>query len=192
MKKEPKKNSSLRESLVLLGLLFLVGLIWIFGELFPYMVGFDYAFGLLVPFAIFGVVWRVVRLFHIPDGKAQKELTHLKGIDRFLGELSKLTDEEKDGEKELPWAERVRLGLEPLEGSDQPKPEEMPWAERVRAGLESLSLEEDPPPAESHDHIPSTALEKDEKLEQLKVLLEAGLIDREEYEQKKREIKKER
>lgn len=95
-------------------------------------------------------------------------------------------------EQEIPWAERVRQGLEPLEGSDQPKPEEMPWAERVRAGLESLSLEEDPPPAESHDHIPSTALEKDEKLEQLKVLLAAGLIDREEYEQKKREIRKER
>lgn len=77
-----------------------------------------------------------------------------------------------------------------LKTGQEPTEQEIPWAERVRAGLESLRLEEDPPPAESHDHIPSTALEKDEKLEQLKVLLEAGLIDREEYEQKRREIKK--
>ena len=68
--------------------------------------------------------------------------------------------------------------------------QEIPWAERVRAGLEKLELAEDPSPVESHDHIPSTAPEKDEKLEQLKVLLGAGLIDREEYEKKRREIRK--
>lgn len=79
-----------------------------------------------------------------------------------------------------------------LKAGQESTEQELPWAERVRAGMESLSLEEDPPSPESHDHIPSTALEKDEKLEQLKVLLEAGLIDQEEYEQKKREIRKER
>lgn len=72
-------------------------------------------------------------------------------------------------------------------GKGSSEPEEMPWAERVRLGLESLKLEE--PSPEGHDHIPSTELEQGEKLEQLKVLLSAGLIDREEYEEKKRKIK---
>lgn len=49
-------------------------------------------------------------------------------------------------EQEIPWAERVRQGLEPLEGSDQPKPEELPWAERVRLGLEPLEQSDQPRP----------------------------------------------
>ena len=42
--------------------------------------------------------------------------------------------------------------------------------------------------AESHDHIPSTALDREKRLEQLKRLLDAGLIDKDEYKEKKREI----
>ena len=44
------------------------------------------------------------------------------------------------------------------------------------------------PAPEDHDHIPSTALDAKERLEQLKTLEEAGLLTREEYEQKRREI----
>ena len=44
------------------------------------------------------------------------------------------------------------------------------------------------PAPESHDHIPSTALDTRERLEQLNTLKEAGLITREEYDQKRREI----
>ena len=45
-----------------------------------------------------------------------------------------------------------------------------------------------PPAPEDHDHIPSTALDARERLEQLNTLKEAGLITREEYDQKRREI----
>lgn len=162
MKKGSHDSIGFREILLTVGGLLLFGVVWIFDYMLPRMDVFDLILPFLIPFAIIGIVWRVIRFFHIPD---------------------------EQGQEELPWAERVRQGLEPLEGSDQPKPEEMPWAERVRLGLESLNLEEEPSPGD-HDHIPSTALEKDEKLEQLKVLLEAGLIDREEYEEKRREIKK--
>ena len=47
----------------------------------------------------------------------------------------------------------------------------------------------DPSPASGgHDHIPSTALDARERLEQLNTLKEAGLITREEYDQKRQEI----
>ena len=44
------------------------------------------------------------------------------------------------------------------------------------------------PSEETHDHIPSTALDAKERLEQLKTLREAGLITQQEYDQKRREI----
>ena len=44
------------------------------------------------------------------------------------------------------------------------------------------------PAPESHGHIPSTALDARERLEQLNTLREAGLITREEYDQKRKEI----
>ena len=44
------------------------------------------------------------------------------------------------------------------------------------------------PAPEGHDHIPSTALDARERLEQLESLKTAGLITREEYEQKRKEI----
>ena len=43
-------------------------------------------------------------------------------------------------------------------------------------------------PAESHDHIPSTALDAKGRLEQLESLKSAGLITHEEYQKKREEI----
>lgn len=57
--------------------------------------------------------------------------------------------------------------------------------------MEIYSEEEDevPSPArEDHDHIPSTALTPQERLEQLKTLKEAGLLTDEEYQKKREEI----
>ena len=48
-----------------------------------------------------------------------------------------------------------------------------------------------PPPAETHDHIPSTALDTKRRLEQLESLKSAGLIDDREYRQKREQILKE-
>ncbi len=52
--------------------------------------------------------------------------------------------------------------------------------------------EEDPdsaaPRPEEHDHIPSTALDARHRLEQLKSLLDAGLLTKEEYDAKRKEI----
>lgn len=45
-----------------------------------------------------------------------------------------------------------------------------------------------PPSAETHDHIPSTALDAKQRLEQLESLKSAGLIDDREYQQKRQEI----
>lgn len=45
-----------------------------------------------------------------------------------------------------------------------------------------------PPAPEIHDHIPSTALDAKERLEQLESLREAGLITQSEYDRKRREI----
>lgn len=45
-----------------------------------------------------------------------------------------------------------------------------------------------PPPAETHDHIPSTALDAKRRLEQLESLKTAGLIDDREYREKRQEI----
>ena len=47
-----------------------------------------------------------------------------------------------------------------------------------------------PPPAETHDHIPSTALDAKRRLEQLESLKSAGLVTEEEYRQKRQEILK--
>lgn len=50
-------------------------------------------------------------------------------------------------------------------------------------------LDEPPKPSSgTHDHIPSTALNIKARLEQLESLREAGLITREEYEEKRKEI----
>ena len=58
--------------------------------------------------------------------------------------------------------------------------------------MEIYSEEDDdevPSPArEDHDHIPSTALTPQERLEQLKTLKEAGLLTDEEYRKKREEI----
>ena len=51
--------------------------------------------------------------------------------------------------------------------------------------------DEEPSPArEDHDHIPSTALNPRERLEQLKTLKEAGLLTDAEYRNKREEILK--
>lgn len=46
------------------------------------------------------------------------------------------------------------------------------------------------PAPETHDHIPSTALDVKGRLEQLKELKEAGLLTQEEYDKKRQEILK--
>ncbi len=46
--------------------------------------------------------------------------------------------------------------------------------------------------AETHDHIPSTALDTRRRMEQLKTLKEAGLVDEREYRQMRDRILKER
>ena len=48
-----------------------------------------------------------------------------------------------------------------------------------------------PPPAQTHDHIPSTALDAKRRLEQLESLKSAGLVTDQEYQQKRQEILKE-
>ena len=45
-----------------------------------------------------------------------------------------------------------------------------------------------PPPSEPHDHIPSMALDPKRRLEQLESLKDAGLINDQEYHQKRSEI----
>lgn len=45
-----------------------------------------------------------------------------------------------------------------------------------------------PPPVETHDHIPSVALDAKQRLEQLESLKSAGLIDDREYREKRQEI----
>ena len=60
--------------------------------------------------------------------------------------------------------------------------------------MEIYSEEEDevPSPArEDHDHIPSTALTTQERLEQLQTLKEAGLLTDDEYRNKREEILRE-
>lgn len=44
------------------------------------------------------------------------------------------------------------------------------------------------PTPETHDHIPSTALDAKDRLEQLKSLKEAGLLTQEEYDRKRKQI----
>lgn len=44
------------------------------------------------------------------------------------------------------------------------------------------------PTTETHDHIPSTALDAKQRLEQLESLRESGLITQSEYDRKRREI----
>lgn len=60
-----------------------------------------------------------------------------------------------------------------------------------------ITIEEDEEPRrgtspapETHDHIPSTALDVKGRLEQLKELKEAGLLTQEEYDKKRQEILK--
>ena len=48
-----------------------------------------------------------------------------------------------------------------------------------------------PPPVETHDHIPSTALDARRRLEQLESLKSAGLVTDQEYRQKREQILKE-
>lgn len=54
--------------------------------------------------------------------------------------------------------------------------------------IEEESAPEEDPAGETHDHIPSMALNAKARLEQLKTLREAGLITDQEYAQKRKEI----
>lgn len=61
-----------------------------------------------------------------------------------------------------------------------------------------ITIEEDEEPrqapsspvSQTHDHVPSTALDAKGRLEQLKELKEAGLLTQEEYDKKRQEILK--
>ncbi len=50
---------------------------------------------------------------------------------------------------------------------------------------------EEPPEEVTHDHIPSTALGPQQRLEQLETLKEAGLLSDEEYREKRKDILRE-
>lgn len=82
-----------------------------------------------------------------------------------LGEL--FTDKEE--EKEEPFSWRAK---------DEDEEEVPAWTPAA------------PEQQVDHDHIPSTALNREKRLEQLERLREAGLLDEDEYKQKKREIKR--
>ena len=60
----------------------------------------------------------------------------------------------------------------------------------IVVGLMDEAAGEEPssPAPEDYDHIPSPELSAKERLEQLNTLKEAGLITREEYDQKRQEI----
>ena len=60
--------------------------------------------------------------------------------------------------------------------------------EETIAGLMEDVDKTDRPSAGTHDHIPSTALDAGERLKQLEDLKKAGLINQEEYQEKRREI----
>ena len=54
--------------------------------------------------------------------------------------------------------------------------------------MENFSGQDREAAPQTHDHIPSTALDAKERLEQLERLKEAGLITGEEYRKKREEI----
>ena len=61
--------------------------------------------------------------------------------------------------------------------------------ETIVGMMEEVASEETYSPApETHDHIPSTALDAKDRLEQLKSLREAGLLTQEEYDRKRKQI----
>jgi len=57
-----------------------------------------------------------------------------------------------------------------------------------RCRPEIIEDERNTPPVETHDHIPSTALDSRRRLEQLKTLKEAGLLDEREYRERREKI----
>ena len=59
-----------------------------------------------------------------------------------------------------------------------------------RAPMDEVTKETASPASETHDHVPSTALDAKARLEQLKELKEAGLLTQEEYDKKRQEILK--
>ena len=61
--------------------------------------------------------------------------------------------------------------------------------ETIVGMMEEVASEETySPTPETHDHIPSTALDAKDRLEQLKSLKEAGLLTQEEYDRKRKQI----
>lgn len=56
--------------------------------------------------------------------------------------------------------------------------------------MDEVTKETSSPASETHDHVPSTALDAKGRLEQLKELKEAGLLSQEEYDKKRQEILK--
>ena len=62
---------------------------------------------------------------------------------------------------------------------------------KIRAGGGVERPRPSPPPVETHDHIPSTALDTKRRLENLESLKAAGLVDKQEYGQLRERILKE-
>jgi len=92
------------------------------------------------------------------------------------------------------WAAQAR---DALGGREQIRRSVQEACAAMKQQLSRLHEEESEGPArgqnsvETHDHIPSTALSTQKRLEQLKTLKGAGLIDEGEYRQKRNEILKE-
>lgn len=108
------------------------------------------------------------------------------------GDVDPMVEDPPDIGKALDdWADRLEDSLgELFTNKDEEKEEPFSWRakdeEEVPVYTPTATAQ-----AEDHDHIPSTALSKEKRLEQLERLKDAGLLDEDEYKKKKREIKRE-
>ncbi len=92
------------------------------------------------------------------------------------------------------WADKLEDslgGIFTTEDAEEEDKEPFSWRAKEEEGEETPVYTPTTSPTfqtEDHDHIPSTALDKEKRLEQLEGLREAGLLDEGEYKAKKREI----
>ncbi len=120
------------------------------------------------------------------EEKREKAFSELGQLD-LLRRQGSVTDEEYEEIQEMIVEEGGgEANLFPGGETPSGEPEEdLPWEEPDPELSDDLPPDD---PDEIHDHIPSTALDKKQRLEQLKALKEAGLVDDEEYRQRRRDI----
>ncbi len=119
------------------------------------------------------------------EEKREKALSELDQL-ALLRRQGRVTDEDYEKIQDMIVAEGGgEANLFPAEVTPSDEPEKLAWEETDPELFDDLTPED---PDETHDHIPSTALDKEQRLEQLKAWKEAGLVDDEEYRQRRREI----